>query len=92
MEKIIFTGTFAIALLVTGCTSRMNDGNYPGNPEPLLQNAYVKLPLGSVKPEGWLRDQLEAQAGGLTGHVDDFWPDLVNLSLIHIFFLLLSYL
>ena len=69
-----------IALLVTGCTSRINDGNYPGNPEPLIQNAYIKLPLGSVKPEGWLRDQLEAQAGGLTGHVDDFWPDLVNSS------------
>ena len=80
MKKFIFTGTLVIALLVTGCTSRINDGNYPGNPEPLIQNAYIKLPLGSVKPEGWLRDQLEAQAGGLTGHVDDFWPDLVNSS------------
>ncbi|OFY59215.1 MAG: hypothetical protein A2V50_01505 [Bacteroidetes bacterium RBG_19FT_COMBO_42_10] len=54
--------------------------NYKSNPEPLKQNAYIKLPLGSVKPEGWLKSQLEAQASGLTGNVDDFWPDLVNSS------------
>jgi len=54
--------------------------NYPGNPEPLKQNAYIKLPLGSIKPEGWLKSQLQAQAEGLTGNIDDFWPDLVNSS------------
>lgn len=80
MKKTILTGTFIIALIIAGCSSKMNNSNYPGNPEPLIQNAYIKLPLGSVKPEGWLRDQLEAQAGGLTGHVDDFWPDLVSSS------------
>ncbi len=46
--------------------------------DPLKQNAYIKLPLGAIKPEGWLKSQLEAQAAGLTGNVDDFWPDLVN--------------
>ena len=55
-----------------------NNVNYKGNPEPLRQNAYIKLPLGSIEPEGWLKTQLEAQAEGLTGNVDDFWPDLVN--------------
>ena len=58
----------------------MQNINYNGNPEPLAQNAYIKLPLGAVKPEGWLRSQLEAQAEGLTGNIDDFWPDLVNSS------------
>ena len=26
--------------------------------------------------EGWLLDQLKLQAAGLSGHLDEFWPDL----------------
>ena len=68
-----------VSLLVISCTGARNENmNYNGNTEPLIRNAYIRLPSGSVKPEGWLRSQLEAQAAGLTGHIDDFWPDLVN--------------
>ncbi len=68
-----------VSILLLACTGRKENKNYNGNPEPILQNAYIKLPLGSVKPEGWLKDQLAAQAAGLTGNVDDFWPDLRTL-------------
>jgi hypothetical protein len=45
-------------------------------PPPLLPLAYQPLPLGSIKPAGWLHNQLRIQADGLSGHLDEFWPDL----------------
>ena len=80
MRKISLTIALIGLILTAGCSKSNRNSYYKGNPEPLLQNSYIRLPLGSVKPEGWLRSQLEAQASGLTGNLDDFWPDLVNSS------------
>src|SRR3954471_9993753 len=46
------------------------------NRAPLIQNTFNPLPLGAVEPRGWLRQQLEIQAEGLTGHLDEFWKDV----------------
>jgi uncharacterized protein len=57
--------------------------NPPGLPSPVIRNsaplapnAFYLLPLGSVRPTGWLRDQLQIQAKGLGGHLDETWADV----------------
>ena len=44
----------------------------------LLPPAFRPLPLGQIRPAGWLCRQLRIQANGLTGHLDEFWPDVAE--------------
>ena len=41
------------------------------------KRTFTPLPLGAVRPKGWLLEQLRIQAEGLSGHLDEgFFPDL----------------
>ena len=80
MKKYLLFSLICLSLVLSHCSKTDININYNNNPEPLRRNLYIKLPLGTIKPSGWLRSQLEAQAAGLTGNLDDFWPDLLNSS------------
>ncbi len=67
----------AVNLASLAVAEEMNK-HYPVNRPPLQATRFVPLPLGTVKPDGWLKDQLTIQANGLTGHLDEFWPSLVD--------------
>ncbi len=53
-----------------------NVGLSKDRPIVLQETAYKKLPLGSIKPRGWLKNQLQIQAAGLTGHLEEHWSDV----------------
>ena len=53
---------------------------YSSNKRPLLPLTFIKLPVGSIKPEGWILKYLELQRDGLTGKLGEIsaWLDKNN--------------
>ncbi len=45
--------------------------HYPSHRDPLLPSPLVKLPVGAVRPGGWLRKELELQSAGFHGHLTE---------------------
>jgi hypothetical protein len=73
-------GILLCAAIALGAGASEGETAVFSNRKPLASNAFYKLPLGTVRPRGWLRQQLEVQANGMSGHLDEFWPDLSDKS------------
>lgn len=69
---LVFNSVFAFAQ--TGTPYQ----NYISNRAPLRQNPYIELPLGTIKPQGWLKEMLIRQKNGATGNLDKLYPLVMN--------------
>ena len=53
-------------------------GNYLNNRHPLIQKPYVELPIGSIRPAGWMKEQLNLMKNGMTGHLDQVYEHVMG--------------
>ncbi|KAH9940880.1 uncharacterized protein BXZ73DRAFT_98712 [Epithele typhae] len=74
-------GPFAMmwTLLVSFLASIVTQSVVHGQTSGLAPKQFLTLPLGQVKPAGWLFDQLMVQTNGLAGHEHEFY-DYVSQS------------
>nr|WP_231496780.1 beta-L-arabinofuranosidase domain-containing protein [Prevotella sp. 10(H)] len=61
-------------LLSSGIVNGLN----PNNRHPLISKPYNELPLGTIKPKGWLRETLERQRNGMTSQMDKLYPEVMG--------------
>jgi hypothetical protein len=74
--KIKLILQFALAAYSLSALGQSNNSvaAYTQAKAPLRQNPYIELPLGAIKPQGWLREMLIRQKTGATGNLDKLYP------------------
>ena len=66
--------------ILISCNQTIEQGNkhYVTNRSPLITRPYTELPLGSIRPTGWLLKQLELMRDGLTDNLDERYAKVIG--------------
>lgn len=91
MQIRIFSFIIFISVLLNGCKKPVDsitvvdkpavtqtNEHYVSNRAPLQPSSLIKLPVGKVKPDGWLKEVLMRQKNGLTGRLTEISPFLIK--------------
>lgn len=79
LKKIFLTAVTTLTV-VTAATAGEEPAaeGYRNNRHPLLQKDYIQLPLGTIRAEGWIHDQLARMRDGMTGHLDKIYTKVMG--------------
>ncbi len=66
LHKLMAMAFLALTALTTSCS------------EGVQPQAYSELRLGSIKPEGWLKETLLRQRDGMTSRMDELYPSVMG--------------
>ena len=64
MKKIFYVPIISLVAITAS-------GELPSKANTFVQPVYQELPLGAIKPEGWLKHQLQIMRDGSSGHLDE---------------------
>ena len=86
MKKLLLTLSLLLTAVPAILAANPKKNPAPASPRPeivfnrapLTDDAFAELPLGAIKPQGWLLDQLERQRDGMTGHLDSLYAPVVG--------------
>src|SRR5690554_1809419 len=77
---LIFLSLFTVIAITTASSPAVKNlsGNYLNNRAPLVAKPYMELPIGTIKPSGWLEEQLNRMATGMTGYMDTIYEPVMG--------------
>src|SRR5436190_3777576 len=75
-SKKVFIISVVISFIVQVIIAQ-SQGATAGTGE-ILAVRYKEIPLGNIRPKGWLRNQMEIMRSGTTGHLDEVYAKIMN--------------
>lgn len=80
--KNFFLTVLSCCCLCTASQAASNEppvcSPYQNNRYPLQMKPYLELPLGTIKPAGWLQEQLVRMSQGMTGNLDKVYEHVMG--------------